>query len=46
MRPELDDIQHIGIIRGVTPGQALEVTQAFYDAGFRALEVPTLHGGL
>ncbi len=40
MTHTLENIQHIAIIRGVEPDQAVEVTQAFYDGGFRAIEVP------
>jgi 2-dehydro-3-deoxyphosphogalactonate aldolase len=40
MIPPLEDIRHVGIIRGVDPEKAAEVTGAFYDSGFRAIEVP------
>ena len=40
MTNRLAGIQHIAIIRGVTPDRAVQVTEAFYEAGFRAIEVP------
>ena len=40
MIPPLEKIRHVGIIRGVDPDMAAEVTGAFYDSGFRAIEVP------
>lgn len=40
MNPQLENIRHIGIIRGVRPEEAAAVTEAFYEGGFRAIEVP------
>jgi len=40
MTDRLEGIKHIAIIRGVTPDRAVQVTEAFYQAGFRAIEVP------
>jgi 2-dehydro-3-deoxyphosphogalactonate aldolase len=40
MTDRLEGIQHIAIIRGVTPDRAVQVTEAFFEAGFRAIEVP------
>ncbi len=36
----LNNIHHIAIIRGVRPEEAVEITAAFYESGFRAIEVP------
>lgn len=36
----LDDIHHIAIVRGVDSETATEVAEAFYENGFRAIEVP------
>ena len=30
----------VAILRGLTPGEAVPIAQALYDAGFRLIEVP------
>ena len=36
----MNDLPLIGILRGVTPDEALDVVGALYAAGFRMVEVP------
>jgi 2-dehydro-3-deoxyphosphogalactonate aldolase len=40
LRRYLDECPLVGIIRGVTPGEAEAIGQALYDAGIRIIEVP------
>jgi 2-dehydro-3-deoxyphosphogalactonate aldolase len=40
MSTALNDIHRIAIIRGVKPLEAVAVTDAFYQSGFMAIEVP------
>ena len=35
-----NQVEQIAIIRGVSPEDAVAVTEVFYDAGFDAVEVP------
>lgn len=40
IHPHLDTLPLIAILRGLTPGEAIGIGEALFDAGFRCLEVP------